>query len=97
MNSKYIIILSNKFLKDLERLKRRKDFNPKLLKEVLSILSNGEKLDKKYKDHKLEDSRNFNNCRECHISNDCLLVYRIEKEELLLLLIRMGSHSDLFK
>ena len=97
MNSKYIIILSNKFLKDLERLKRRKDFNPKLLKEVLSILSNGEKLDKKYKDHKLEDSRNYKNCRECHISNDCLLVYRIEKEELLLLLIRMGSHSDLFK
>ena len=97
MNSKYIIILSNKFLKDLERLKRRKDFNSKLLKEVLSILSNGENLDKKYKDHKLEDSRNYKNCRECHISNDCLLVYRIEKEELLLLLIRTGSHSDLFK
>ena len=97
MNYKYKIILSNKYLKDLERFKKRKDFNPELLKEVLNILSNGEKLDKKYRDHKLENSRNYKNCRECHISNDCLLVYRIEKEILLLLLIRMGSHSDLFK
>lgn len=34
--------------------------------------------------------------RECHILNDWLLIYKIEKEKLVLVLSRTGSHSDLF-
>jgi mRNA interferase YafQ len=34
--------------------------------------------------------------RECHIKPDWLLVYKIEKDKLLLVLTNTGTHSDLF-
>lgn len=94
--AKYKIFLSNKYVKDLKFLKKRKDFDVEALAETLLKLSNGEILDKKYKDHKLQNSRNYKNCRECHITNDWLLIYRIDNDNLLLLLLRTGTHSDLF-
>ena len=94
--AKYKIFLSKKYIKDLKLLKKRKDFDVEALAETLLKLSNGEILDKKYKDHKLQNSRNYKNCRECHITNDWLLIYRIDNDNLLLLLLRTGTHSDLF-
>ena len=49
-----------------------------------------------YKDHALINSRNYKNVRECHIEPDWLLVYQVFKDELILRLIRTGTHSDLF-
>ena len=49
----------------------------------------------KYKDHAL--SGNYKNYRECHIKPDLLLIYKIEKSELILYAVHIGSHSDLFK
>lgn len=94
--AKYKIFLSKKYVRDLKLLKKRKDFDVEALAEALLKLSNGEILDKKYKDHKLQNSRNYKNCRECHITNDWLLIYRIDNDNLLLLLLRTGTHSDLF-
>ncbi|MUH59353.1 type II toxin-antitoxin system YafQ family toxin [Bifidobacterium canis] len=34
--------------------------------------------------------------REIHIEGDWLLIYRVEKDELQLVLTRTGSHDDLF-
>ena len=34
--------------------------------------------------------------RELHIEPDWLLVYQIQKSELILRLVRTGTHSDLF-
>ena len=93
--TKYRIIPSSKFLKDFANIKSRK-YNISILADVVDRLSKGKKLDKKHKDHKLTDSRNYKNCRECHISNDWLLVYRIDNNCLLLLLLTTGTHSDLF-
>lgn len=62
----------------------------------MDTLANNEKLDEKYKDHQLVNSLRFKNCRECHIEPDWLLVYRIDNNELVLLLVETGSHSDLF-
>ena len=94
--AKYKIFLSKKYVRDLKLLKKRKDFDVEALAETLLKLSNGEILDKKYKDHKLQNSRNYKNYRECHITNDWLLIYRIDNDNLLLLLLRTGTHSDLF-
>ena len=47
-------------------------------------------------DHALANSRNYENMRELHIEPDWLLVYNIENSELILKLIRTGSHSDVF-
>jgi mRNA interferase YafQ len=49
------------------------------------------------KDYKLvENSKAYKKARECHINPDWLLIYRIEKDTLILELIRTGSHSDLY-
>lgn len=50
----------------------------------------------KYRDHELISSKNYKNVRECHIKPDWLLIYRVECENLILKLLRTGSHSDLF-
>ncbi len=65
------------------------------LKYVVETIQRQEALPPKYKDHKLQNDKYFKQCRECHVSPDWLLVYRIEKKELILELIRLGSHSDL--
>ena len=65
-----------------------------MLKSVVKKLADGEKLDEKHRDHAL--TGNWKNYRECHIQPDWLLVYRYEKDILILTLARTGSHSELF-
>ncbi|MCB1180766.1 MAG: type II toxin-antitoxin system YafQ family toxin [Chlamydiia bacterium] len=84
----------SKFKTDLKKFKHDKSIL-KTLDEVLKILANGEELTEKYRDHAL--SGKWNPARECHIKPDVLLVYQIDKKEKVLVLIRIGSHSDLFK
>lgn len=89
----YRIKQTSKYKKDLKRIKRR-GYDISLLKVVIKKLSLGEKLDRKYKDHSL--SGIFSGFRECHITPDWLLIYRYEKEVLVLVLSQTGTHSDLF-
>jgi mRNA interferase YafQ len=81
------------FKKDYKLMKKRgKDLAK--LKYVVNELANQRPLDEKYRDHEL--TGNYRNFRECHIEPDWLLIYRIEKGELTLALVRTGTHSDLF-
>ncbi len=50
-------------------------------------------LDKKYRDHSLIG--NYKDSRECHIEPDWLLIYETLSSELML--VRTGSHRDLFR
>ena len=81
------------FKKDFKRIVKR-DYDVRKLYEVISLLSSEQPLPEKYKDHHL--AGNYSGCRECHITPDWLLIYEIDHGELLLLLTRTGSHSDLF-
>ena len=90
---KYTIEMSTKFKKDYKLAKNR-GYDMALLKEVIDLLADGKTLPEKYRDHSLDG--NYSGCRECHILPDWLLVYRIEKELLILALTRTGTHSDLF-
>ena len=65
------------------------------LERVVEKLARGTQLSTSEKDHEL--SGNFANFRECHIEPDWLLVYRIYKKEVILELIRTGTHSDIFQ
>ena len=87
------IVLSNQFKKDL-KLAQRRNFKLELLTDVVDRLANKEELPPKNKDHNL--SCIYAGFRECHVQPDWLLVYKIEKEDVLLLLFRTGTHSDLF-
>ena len=81
------------FKKDFKRVVKR-GYNIKLMEEVIGLLANENPLPPKYKDHPL--SGNYVDCRECHITPDWLLIYRINDKELILALTRTGTHSDLF-
>jgi mRNA interferase YafQ len=82
---------TNKFKKDVKKMKKRgKSFD--VFKQVIQQLAQGEPLDEKFRDHKLIG--NYVGTRECHIEPDWLLIYEVHDEELIL--IRTGTHSDLF-
>lgn len=85
----------NQFKKDY-KLAMKRGLKPSKLEEVLSYLIKGKKLPDRYKDHQLTVSKYYQGVRECHIQPDWLLVYRIDEKELILNLLRTGSHSDLF-
>lgn len=44
----------------------------------------------------LNDNKYYKNCGECHIEPDWLLIYKYIDEQLILLLIATGNHSELF-
>ena len=88
--------LSTQFKRDLKKVnKQGKDRS--LLNEVIDLLQKETVLHLKHKDHNL--SGNWNGYRECHITPDWLLIYKIIKDDCvkLLRLSRTGSHSELFK
>ncbi len=90
---KYEVRFTGQFKKDL-KLAKKQGKNTDELFAVIEKLSNGEALDAKYRDHSL--SGNYKGCRECHIEPDWLLIYEIDDGILVLMLYRVGSHSELF-
>jgi len=90
----YLISRTNDFEKSYKkiqksgRLKRQAKEN---LTEAIDILAQGKKLPPGYKDHQLRGE--LGPYRECHIKGDLLLVYQIRKNELLLILVDIGTHS----
>ena len=85
------LTVSGQYKRDHKTILKR-GWNVGILKTVLDVLLNEEKLDRKYHDHEL--SGNYVGYRECHIESDWLLIYKIADGELMLQ--RTGSHSDLF-
>lgn len=91
---KYEVKFTSQFKKDLKLAKKQNKDLDKLF-EVVNILADGGTLDAKYRDHDL--SGDYKGTRECHIEPDWLLVYEIKDEVLVLMLYRLGTHSELFK
>jgi len=83
-----------KYRKDIKHIKKQgKSLN--LLDAVIEMLLNGNQLPPQYNDHALKG--NYVGHRECHIAPDWLLIYAINKNELILTATRTGSHSELFE
>jgi mRNA interferase YafQ len=92
----YSISRTKDFEKSYKRIKESGKLKlqaRKRLEEAIDTLAQGEKLPSAYKDHQLRGE--LKDYRECHIKGDLLLVYQIRKEELLLVLVDMGTHSYL--
>lgn len=87
-------------LKDFETSIRRlkhsgiKIFVKKKIEQTIDLLASGQKLPDNYRDHKLNGE--LKDFRECHIKGNLLLIYKIEKNNLVLILVNIGSHSELF-
>lgn len=70
--------------------KRGKSFE--VFKQVIQKLAKDEQLEARFRDHKLKGD--YVGTRECHVEPDWLLIYEENDSELVL--IRTGTHSDLF-
>ena len=84
----------NKFKKDLKLLKKRKK-DLSLLKEVITMLVEEKALPKKYHEHDLAGE--YKGYKDCHIQNDWVLIYKIDKKIYLISFYRTETHSDSFK
>ncbi len=85
------ILWQSQFKKDFKNAKKRGKKLDKLA-HIITELQHGKQLPSKNKNHKLKG--NYAACWECHIKPDWLLIYKLTPEELIL--VRTGSHSDLF-
>lgn len=82
---------TSQFKKDIKRAeRRRKDLNK--FKKMIKKLVQGEPLEARYKDHVLVGE--YKGTRECHLEPDWLLIYEQTEEDIVL--IRTGTHADLF-
>ena len=69
------------FKRDVKLAKKR-NLDMSLLKNVVDKLSEGKKLEAKYRDHML--TGDYAGYRECHLQPDWLLVYKIVSDTLTL-------------
>jgi len=80
---KYSIKFTNQFKRDL-KLAKKQNKNIDTLFEIIKILSDGNQLPAKYRDHEL--TGNSKDVRECHVEPDWLLIYGIREDILVLML-----------
>jgi len=89
----YTISRTKGFKKAL-KLCLKRGLNLKKLDEAIRILAETGTLPSQYRPHKL--SSKFDFAWECHIDPDWLLVWKQDDENLTLLFINTGTHSDIF-
>ena len=85
------IIFKKQFKKDVERIKRT-GRSMERLSEVIDLLAESKPLPPNNRDHQLVG--NMKDYRECHLGGDWLLIYQLSDDSAIL--VRTGSHSDLF-
>ena len=84
---------STQFKKDVKRYRKQPNKIAKLLK-FLKLLQEEQPIPSKYKPHLL--TGDYKGCMECHIESDYLLIW-IDETENEIGILRLGSHSELFK
>lgn len=89
----YKFTTTKQFERDVKRCIKR-GYPMDDMKAVIDDLVDDGKVDAKYKPHQLSGNRQGQ--WECHIHPDWLLVWKQNNEELTLLMLNTGTHSDLF-
>lgn len=84
---------STQYRKDLKRY-RNKPQKLEALRKVLELLINEQPIPQEYYPHMLQGE--YKGCMECHIQGDFLLIW-IDEVNDIIELVRLGSHSELFR
>lgn len=92
----YDLSVSALFKNQFKLISKNQNLKLKVI-DVITKLANGKQLENKYKDHKLVNFFGYSDCRECHVAPDCLLVYRKLDDKLVLVLVSVGKHNNVFK
>ena len=85
---------TKRFQKSYKKIIRSGKIKRQEIEGVVKVLAEGSTLSPKYKDHLLHGS--MAGLHECHIRPDVLLIYQIKAKEFVLVLLNIGSHSELF-
>lgn len=92
----YELAFARSFRKSIKRLAKSRDY--KVVKDrfelIVEAIRQRKTLDRRYKDHALQGE--YIGYRECHIKSDVLLLYEVDEEMLLITLVNIGSHVELF-
>lgn len=89
----YNIEYTGRFKRDY-KLAIKRGYNESLINKVIGIIVSGKQLPAKNSAHKL--SGDYKDCWECHILPDWLLIWQFDPSTQTVILIRTGTHSDLF-
>ena len=88
---------SSQFKKDaLNCMRQGLDLN--LLEQAMTFLESGDPLPEEYNDHPLKGE--YKKYRECHINgrfSDWVVIYYKHTGKMLIVYVRTGSHSKLYK
>jgi len=87
-----ILKQTKSYVKDSKRLKISDKHFTKYI-QYLALLLESKELPKEAKDHPLKGD--WVDFREFHVSGDLLVIYQIDNR--IIKLVRIGSHSQLFK
>lgn len=90
--SKYQILRLKSFKTNFKKLCKE---DKELALDIIERLANDEILEEKYKDHALQG--NFKGYRDCHIKNDLVLIYKKDKNILILTCVSIANHNNSFK
>ena len=82
------------FIKDLNKARLADSQFEKLI-QYLNVLKESKQLPAKSKDHSL--SGEYQDCREFHLGGDMLIIYLENLKTKEITLLRIGTHSQLFK
>ena len=89
---KYNVVISNQFKKDFKRCIKR-GLNMRLITDAMDLLAETGTLPFKYHPHKLSGDKQ--GIWECHIQPDWLMTWEQNNDQLTLLFLQTGTHSDL--
>ena len=93
----YGVVRTRQFERSFRRLKRSGVLKQNLrdeIDELILLIAERKMPPASYQDHQL--TGDMSDYRECHIRGDLLLVYQLQHEKFMLVLIDVGSHSQLF-
>ncbi len=92
----FILKPTNQFKKDAKKVIKRASKNLGLIEDFLEKLQDkgASGIEKKYRPHKL--TGNYKGNWEAHINPDLLIIWFEITEENEIVLLRLGTHSDLF-
>jgi mRNA interferase YafQ len=89
----YSIKFTNRFKKDVKRCQMR-GYNLSILSNAIDLLQKKGNLPATFKPHVLKG--NYEGLWECHLKPDWLLIWKQNDNELTLLFMTTGTHSDMF-
>lgn len=93
--TRYKIFPTSKFKKDYKKFSHRKKHLFAIQEIILLLSENGhESIPQNKRPHKL--SGNYSHCWECHALPDLLIIWEQDDELKEIVLIRVGSHPELF-